>query len=99
MSSWYVEGSRVAWRGSDDRYVRLVARYDDVDTNDEIGFTPFDRARVTIGAEWELAFGCRLRYEWQRSTIDDFARAPGPYRNAGGKEHIQMHMASVIFAF
>ena len=80
-------------------FVRIVTRYDDVDTNDKIAFTPFDRARITLGGEWEFAYNSRLRYEWQRTTIDDFGRAPPPYRNAGGKEHIQMHMASVIFAF
>ena len=72
MKAWYVEGSYVPWRWQGERSLRLVARYDDVDTNDEIAFTPFDRARLTVGTEWSLAANSRLRYEWQRSTIDDF---------------------------
>ena len=98
MRAWYLEGSYVPWRLRD-QYARVVLRYDDVDTNDEIPFTPFDRGRITVGFEWELAANTRLRYEWQRTTIDDFDRAPAPFVVAGGKENIQMHMASAIFSF
>lgn len=99
MRAWYVEGSVVPVRGTNDRYLRLVGRVDDVDTNDQIGFTPFDRFRVTVGTEFQFATNTRLRFEWQRSVIDDFQNAPGPYVGAGGEEAITMAMASVIFSF
>lgn len=99
MQAWYVEGSVVPaiWRR--DGLWRIVARYDEVDPNDQAGFTPFDRRRVTVGTEIQLAASTRLRYEWQRATLRDWANAPAPYVAAGGKEAIQMHMPSVIFSF
>ena len=99
MHAWYVEGSVVPVRGANDRYLRLVGRFDDVDTNDQIGFTPFDRSRVTLGTEFQVATNTRFRFEWQRSVIDDFQNAPAPYVGAGGEETIKMAMASVIFSF
>ena len=99
MQAWYVEGSctPVVWER--DRYLKLVLRLDDVDTNDKAVFTPFDRGRITAGAEWQFALNTRLRYEWQRTKIEDFDKAPLPFRNAGGKEEIKMNMASMIFSF
>ena len=87
IKAWYVEGSVIPVRGSQNRYWRLVGRYDDVDTNDQIGFTPFDRSRVTVGTEIQFASNTRFRLEWQRSVIDDFQNAPAPYigANAGGE--------------
>ncbi len=99
MKAWYVEASVIPVRGTNNRYLRLVGRYDDVDTNDQIGFTPFDRSRVTVGAEFQFASNTRFRFEWQRSVIDDFQNAPAPYIGAGGEESIKMAMASVIFSF
>ena len=99
MTAWYVEGSVVPIREGNVRYLRFVGRYDDVDTNDQIGFTPFDRGRVTLGTEFQFAPNTRVRFEWQRSELDDFANAPGPYVAAGGEESVQMVMASMIFAF
>jgi len=101
MNSWYVEGSYVPFRygENDNRYVRLVARYDDVDTNDKAAFTPFDRSRVTLGTEWGFIDNVRMRYEWQRHNIDSFENAPTPYVAAGGKEQINMQMLSVIAYF
>ncbi len=99
MRAWYVEGSVIPVRWDADRFLRLVGRYDNVDTNDEIGFTPFHRWRTTLGVEWQFTANVRLRYEWQRAVLEDFANAPPPYGNAGGEEIIQMHMASVIFFF
>ncbi len=99
MRAWYVEGSVIPVRGTNDRYLRLVGRFDDVDTNDQTGFTPFDRSRVTLGTEFQFATNTRIRFEWQRSVIDDFQNAPGPYVGAGGKEAIIMAMSSVIFSF
>ncbi len=99
MKAWYLEGSFVPKRWEKDQYVRLVFRLDDVDTNDNAPFTPFDRGRITVGAEWQFAPNSRLRYEWQKTTIDDFEKAPLPFRMAGGKEEINMNMASVIFSF
>ncbi len=99
MHAYYVEGSFIPLRLPRDRYLRLVARYDDVDTNDKIMFTPFDRSRITFGMELQLAINTRFRYEWQRAKIGDFSKAPMPYKIAGGKEIIRMHMASIIFSF
>ena len=99
MQAWYVEGSVVPVRGANARYLRLIGRYDDVDTNDQIGFTPFDRSRVTLGTEVQFAPNTRARLEWQRSVLDDFANAPGPFVAAGGEKTIKMLMASVIFSF
>ena len=98
MHAYYVEGSFIPFRWPGDRFLRLVTRYDDVDTNDKARFTPFDRSRITLGMEFQFATNTRFRYEWQRAKID-FSNVPGPYKDAGGKEVIQMHMASVIFSF
>lgn len=101
MHAWYLEGSAVPLRYGEDqnRFIRIVTRVDDVDTNNKISFTPFDRFRVTTGAEWEFLPQIRFRYEWQRSFLDDFAAAPTPYKAAGGQRLIDMHMASVIAYF
>ena len=99
--SWYVEGTYtlLRWGENSDRYLRAVFRYDAVDTNNEAVFNPFDRDRYTIGSELQFVPGARIRYEWQYHTFKDFAAAPGPFLAAGGEEHVQMHMASVIFYF
>ncbi len=101
MSAWYVEGSYIPIRygTGDNRYVRVIARYDDVDTNDKAAFTPFDRSRVTLGTEWGFIDNMRLRYEWQRQGIDSFENAPAAYVASGGKEHINMQMISLIAHF
>ncbi len=99
MQAWYVEGSVVPARYKNDKYLRLIIRYDDVDTNDKVAFTPWDRSRITAGMEWQFAHNTRFRYEWQRHEIDDFENAPSPYKNAGGEERIKMHMVSLIFSF
>lgn len=99
MNAFYLEGSVVPLRWSRDRFFRLVSRYDEVDTNDKAIFTPFDRSRITLGLEWQFATNTRFRYEYQLSRIDDFDKAPMPFKNAGGKEVIKMHMASFIFSF
>ncbi len=101
MYAWYVEVSYIPLRyGKDnDHYLRLVARYDEVDTNDEAEFTPFDRWRVTPGIEWEFIRNTRLRYEFQYSQIEDFDDAPTPFKEAGGNKYPKMHMTSIIFSF
>ncbi len=99
MKAYFVELSFVPVFWSRDRFLRLVGRFDDVDTNDQVAFTPFDRSRMTLGLEWQFAKGVRARLETQYSKIDDFDKAPQPYRNAGGKEVITMSMASIIFSF
>lgn len=99
MNAWYVEASIVPLRYALNRYLRLVARYDEVDTNDEASFTPFDRSRITLETEWQFETNTRLRYEFQRSKIDDFQNAPAPFVAAGGEETIDMSMVSIIFSF
>ncbi len=99
MQAWYVEGSVIVVRWQEEKFFRLVTRYDDLDTNDKAGFNPWDRSRITAGFEWQFALNTRFRYEWQRHEIDDFESAPLPYRNSGGEETIKMHMASLIFSF
>ena len=102
MMSWYVEGSYVVLRWGEDseRYMRMIYRYDAVDTNQDLAaFNPFDRNRHTIGTELQIVPGARLRYEWQYHTLNDFGIAPAPFVAAGGEEHVKMHMASVIFYF
>ena len=99
MNAYYLEASVVPIRWPNDRFLRLVTRYDAVDTNDKAMFTPFDRSRITLGLEWQLGKNTRLRYEWQRAKLHDFDKAPMPYKMAGGKEVIQMHMPSLIFSF
>ncbi len=101
MKAWYIEAAKVLYRygPSSEKYIKAVARLDDVDTNDKAIFIPFDRSRVTLGAEWEFAKNIRTRYEWQKSRIDDFHNAPGPYIAAGGEQDVTMHMASIIASF
>ena len=101
MEAWYLEGSYIPLRygSDDDRYLRLIARYDDVDTNDKALFTPWDRSRITLGTEWQFDPNARLRFEWQSSELDNFSDAPLPYKRAGGKRHVEMYMFSFIFWF
>ena len=101
MYAWYVEGSYIPyrWGPSDDRYIRLVFRYDEVNTNDKVSFTPFNKYRITPGAELQFSAFTRFRYEYQYHTLKDFSNAPGPFKAAGGKKHINMHMLSMIFWF
>lgn len=99
MMAWYAELSYVVVRYSGEKYLRLITRYDDVDTNNKASFTPWDRSRITGGMEFQFAPNARVRYEWQRSKIHDFQRAPLLYIKAGGKEKINMNMVSVIFSF
>jgi len=101
MFAWYLEGSYIPYRyGSDgEQFVRLIARYDTVDTNDQAAFTPFDRDRITVGSEWEFLPQVRLRYEFQKHTIHSFQNAPAPYIAAGGDENIYMNMVSLIGYF
>ena len=75
-----------------------MARLDDVDTNDEATFTPWDRSRITGGIEWQFSPQVRLRYEYQYHTIDDYENAPPPVANSV-PENPGMHMVSVIFWF
>ncbi len=99
MNAFYIEGSVIPLRWSTDRFLRLVARFDNVDTNDKVMFTPFDRSRITVGLEWQFGKNTRFRYEYQRATIHDFDKAPPAFTAAGGEETVQMHMPSVIFSF
>ena len=102
MQAWYAELSYVPLRwedGDDDCFIRVIARYDDVDTNDKVAFTPWDRSRVTLGTEYQFTSNSRFRLEWQRQSIHSFGNAPAPYVNAGGDDTIEMVMASVIFWF
>ncbi|MFQ5596863.1 MAG: hypothetical protein ACE5GK_02320 [Nitrospiria bacterium] len=101
MDAWYAEASYIPLRygNAEDRFIRMVLRYDAVDTNDQAMFTPFDRSRITAGSEWQFVSKARLRYEWQRHTLNDFDKAPGPFKAAGGEEHVTMHMVSIIFWF
>jgi len=101
MDAWYIEGSVVPlyYGENDSRYLRFIARFDDLDTNDKAPFTPWDRNRFTLGTEWQFISNARLRYEWQYHTLDDFSNAPAPFVAAGGEEHINMHMVSAIFWF
>ncbi len=99
MKAFFVELSFIPKRWQGERFLRLIGRFDDVDTNDQAAFTPFDRSRFTAGLEWQFAKGVRARFESQYSKIDSFDQAPAPYRNAGGKEVITLSMASIIFSF
>jgi len=99
MSAYYAEASATPFHWDNSRHLKFVARYDAVDTNDKAVFNPFDRSRITVGLEWQLGKNTRLRYEYQRSTINDFDKAPAPYKKAGGNETIEMHMPSLIFSF
>ena len=77
----------------------MIVRFDDVDTNDRVAFTPFDRSRITGGGEWQFARNTRFRLEWQRSQIHDYQMSPPPFGGAGGAEVITMFMGSLIFSF
>ncbi len=101
MMSWYVEGSVIPFRYGDEdaRFLRMIARYDDVDTNNQAMFNPFDRSRVTLGLEWGFLNNIRARYEWQSHSIDNFANAPAPFIAAGGDQKIKMNMLSLISYF
>ena len=101
MRSWFVEGSVIPYRfgAKKDRFVRLILRYDDVDTNDKALFTPFRRSRITAGSELEFFTNARVRFEYQRHKIHNFGRAPGPYKLAGGLHEIEMLMGSLIYSF
>ena len=82
-----------------DRYLRFVARYDYIDTNDKAVFTPFHRDRITLGAELQFTANTRLRYEWQQHFLNDYDSAPAPFVAAGGQRNVFMHMTSLIFWF
>jgi hypothetical protein len=99
--SWYVEGSYipVRWGPSDDRYLRLLLRYDEVETNDKVDFSPVNRRRITPGMEVQFSSFTRFRYEFQYHTLRDFRNAPAPFLAAGGERHVTMHMLSMIFWF
>lgn len=101
MAAWFVEGSYVPLRygEADERFVKVVFRADDVDTNNKALFTPFDRSRVTLGMEWGFLPDIRFRFEVQRHSLDDFDKAPIAFMNAGGEEHVTMYMASLIAYF
>jgi hypothetical protein len=99
MNAWYLEGSYILRRFDDERWLRAIVRLDDVDTNDEAAFTPFDRGRTTLGLEYQYSSNARLRAEFQRHTIDDFQNAPQSYLDAGGDEDINVVMFSMIFWF
>ena len=101
MKSWYLEGSYTPYRYGVDkqRFVKLVARYDDVDTNDKATFNPFDRSRITLGTEWQFAKNMRLRYEAQKHKIDNFSAAPTAFVTSGGSEDVYMHMFGFIMSF
>jgi len=101
MQAWYVEGSVIPLRygENDDHFLRLVFRYDDVDTNDKVDFNPWDRWRITPGMEWQFIKNSRLRYEFNHAEIEDFDEAPQAYKDSGGTKKVQMHMVSLIFSF
>ena len=101
MQAWYVEGAYTFLRYGESNENNLVGvlRFDEVETNDKAVFTPFNRSRITVGLEWGFIRNMRLRAEVQRSKLDDFSAAPGPYISAGGDEHIDMAMLSLIAYF
>lgn len=101
MKAWYVEGvyTWLRYGGAKQRYFSTILRLDDLITNDQVVFSPFNRSRVTLGAEWQFMRNIRLRGEWQRSNLKDFNVAPGPYVAAGGGENIDMKMISLIAYF
>ncbi len=101
LYAWYVEGSYIPfrWGPSDNRYLRLVVRYDDVETNNKVDFSPFSKYRITPGMELQFSSFTRFRYEFQYQTLKDFRNAPAAFKAAGGKRHITMHMLSMIFWF
>ena len=99
MAAWYVELSYTPLRYDQYKFVKIIARADSVDTNDQAMFTPFDRSRITLGLEWQFLPNIRLRYERQRHNINDFDKAPMPFIQAGGKEEITMNMISIIAHF
>ena len=112
MRSWYLEASRVVhrWRrctpcksGDEeqecDRNLRLIGRYDYIQTNDKVSFTPWHRDRMTLGLELQFTSNSRFRYEYQHHWLNDYSAAPAPYVAAGGQPTVSMHMASCIFWF
>jgi len=101
MSASYVEGAYKVWQygAQKERYVKMVLRFDKVNTNDEASFTPFHRTRQTYGVEWQFLHNIRLRAEHQRHTLEDFDNAPPPFSAAGGGEEITMNMISIIANF
>ncbi|MBL4576589.1 MAG: hypothetical protein JKY51_10940 [Opitutaceae bacterium] len=101
MDSWYVEGSYIPFFYGEEetRFLRVVARYDEVDSNDKAVFTPWDRSRVTLGLEWQFMKNARLRFEHQEQTLDDFDHALAPFISAGGRGDVAVDMVSLIFWF
>lgn len=104
MDAWYIEAAYIPLRYDacaqcGERYVKTVVRYDEVDTNDKAMFTPFDRNRITLGAEWRFLDNVSMRYEWQRSELEDYSNAPAPFVAAGGEKYNYMNMVSVIANF
>jgi hypothetical protein len=99
LRAWYVELSRVALRWGPTKWLRGIVRADDVDTNDRVEFTPFDRSRLTYGLEYQFQSQTRLRVEYQQSRIDAFESAPTPYVQSGGNERPHTTMVSMIFWF
>lgn len=98
LSSLWLEA---AWRGlrfDRHRWLSAIVRYDEVDTNDEAMFTPFDRHRWTLGSEWQFHSNARLRFEWQRARIHDFAQAPSMVADSL-EEEPTMSMLSLIAWF
>ncbi|PCJ47063.1 MAG: hypothetical protein COA99_01685 [Moraxellaceae bacterium] len=101
MTASYIEGAYNVFEygNSNKNYVKLIVRYDRVNTNDEVMFTPFNRSRNTIGLEWQFINNIKLRYESQRHTLEDFDNAPQPFIDAGGEETVRMNMLSIIANF
>ncbi len=101
MSASFIEADVdvLQYGAGDVRYVKLIYRYDTVNTNDEAIFTPFDRSRHTFGVEWEFTHNIRLRFEHQRHTLENYDASPMPFRNAGGEENVTMNMFSIIAYF
>jgi hypothetical protein len=99
MSAWYLEGSYTAFRYDNNKFLKIILRFDEVDTNDQAAFTPFDRSRTTVGLEWQFLHNIRLRAEHQKSDINGFENAPGPFIAAGGEDKVTMTMFSLIAYF
>lgn len=101
MQAWSIEGAYTSHRygPGNDRFLTWIVRLDNIETNDEATFSPFNRSRSTIGLELGFLHNVRLRLEYQRHSLDDYDAAPGPYVSAGGDEDISMGMLSVIAYF
>jgi len=101
MSAWSIEGAYTAKRygPSNRNFLTLLLRLDDVVTNDEATFSPFNRSRTTVGLEWGFLHNMRLRAEYQLHELRDYSSAPAPYISAGGEETISMGMLSLIAYF